>query len=442
MNNKYAKLSQLKKNVLSGSVLAGTNIILLLIAYPVYLKYLGAEKYGLWATLSVVVFFSQLGELGINNALIKYVAGEFGKRNYKEITKYTTTAFCILIIPSFLILLIVFLFTTQIIIFLGLKPSYASEAERLIPLIGLLSVFILFVELIKGILMGVGRVDISNYVFLLGRIIQVVGSVILIIGGLGIWGLYFGTVSAYVITFIIYLYILCIRYKIKIFRIDSFAKSCFNNLLIFGGTMFSARLVSMLMEPFNKVIISKYIGLPEVTYYELALRGAVSLRSLYEMGLKAIMPKVSQLQQELHDIKDTVKKIHKQSIQFILFFALPAFCGLFVLAKFVLFVWLGNSYNPQISMALRWFLFGYIINLFSVPSYYIFMGLNKVSLCFYAALLRSFAHSGVILFFIAAGFPVSFDLIIVINTFAMMGAALLLIITYYLNIEQYVIQYS
>jgi len=75
------------------------------------------------------------------------------------------------------------------------------------------------------------------------------------------------------------------------------------------------------MEPFNKVIISKYIGLSKVTYYELALKGAISLRSLYEMGLK-------------------------------------------------------------------WFLCGYIINLFSIPSYYIFMGLNNVNLCFYTASLR------------------------------------------------------
>ena len=106
LKNTYAKLPQLKKNVLSGSVLAGSNILLLLIAYPVYIKYLGAEQYGLWATLSVVVYFSQLGDLGINNALIKYIGGEFGKGNYKGITEYATTAFCILIIPSFLILLI------------------------------------------------------------------------------------------------------------------------------------------------------------------------------------------------------------------------------------------------------------------------------------------------------------------------------------------------
>ena len=434
------KLSQLKKNVLSGSVLASGNIILLLISYPIYLKFLGAEQYGLWATLSVVIFFSHLGNLGINNALIKYVAGEFGKGNYKGITRYTTTSFSILIFPSIIILLVLFLFNSKIVTFLGLKSSYVSIAENLIPLIGLLSVFVLFAELVKGVLIGIGRLDLSNYVFLFGRIIQFVISVILIISGIGIWALYFGMVCSYIIITIIYLYILCIRYKIEIFKIRSFTKSCVKELLVFGGTLFSARVVSMLVQPFNKVIISKYIGLSEVSYYEIAMKGALNLRSLFEMGLKAIMPKVSELQQRLKDIKNIIINIHKKCIKFILFFALPVYFGLFVLAEFVLSIWLGNRYNPQITMALKWFLFGYIINLFSVPSYYIFIGLNKVNLCFYASSIKSFANCMVILSLIFVGFPLNFNLIIAVNTFAMIGSALFLVIIYYLKIGQYVIR--
>ena len=91
-------------------------------------------------------------------------------------------------------------------------------------------------------------------------------------------------------------------------------------------------------------------------------------------------------------------------------------------------------------MGLKWFLCGYIINLFSVPSYYIFMGLNNVNLCFYAASLRSFIHSGIILFFIAMGFSINLNLVIIVNTFAMIGSALFIIIMYYIKMPQYIIQ--
>ena len=52
------------------------NILILLVSYPIYLKYLGIEFYGLWAILSVVVSFSEFARLEIDIAVIKYVAEE------------------------------------------------------------------------------------------------------------------------------------------------------------------------------------------------------------------------------------------------------------------------------------------------------------------------------------------------------------------------------
>ncbi len=73
----FKKQSQFKKNVLFGSIFSAINLLVALIAYPIYLKYLGPEKYGLWATVSVVLAFSQIGQLGIDTAVVKYVAGEY-----------------------------------------------------------------------------------------------------------------------------------------------------------------------------------------------------------------------------------------------------------------------------------------------------------------------------------------------------------------------------
>jgi O-antigen/teichoic acid export membrane protein len=428
----YRELSQLRKNVLSGSIAAGGNMLLILIAYPIYLKYLGVEQYGLWATLSVVVFFSQLGELGVSSALIKYVAAEFGGNNYDGITQYTTTAFCIIIVPFSLIILLLYLFKGQIVGFLELKNIYVDVAKQLIPLMGFLAVFIMVVELAKGVIMGIGRMDIANYVFLLGRVSQVLTSVVLVIYGLKIWGLYLGAAFAYGVIFILYIYILCVHYKIRLFKVNRFAKKCFYDLLAFGGVLFSARLIKMLVQPFNKIIITKYIGLSEVTYYELATKAALGLRSFYDIGLKAIMPKVSELQRKSNDAKRAIKHIYKQSVKFIVFFAMPVFCMLFILANYVLLVWLGERYDPKIAMALRWFVLAYLINLFSVPCYYICMGTNKVQYCFYSASLRSLLVSGIIVSFIIIGTPLSLRMVVAIDALAIVVGAVFLITMYHI----------
>jgi K+ transporter len=56
--------SQLRVNIFSGVAATMVNIIVMAIAYPIYLHFLGYEQYGVWLVLSVVLTFAQLGNLG------------------------------------------------------------------------------------------------------------------------------------------------------------------------------------------------------------------------------------------------------------------------------------------------------------------------------------------------------------------------------------------
>jgi len=83
---------QLNRNIFSGSITAAMGIVLSIISYPIYLHFLGANLYGLWIILSVVITFSAIGGLGIDDAIVKYVAQEYGKNNKENILKYISTS--------------------------------------------------------------------------------------------------------------------------------------------------------------------------------------------------------------------------------------------------------------------------------------------------------------------------------------------------------------
>ena len=92
------KNNRLKRDVMSGSIMAGVNMALLLISYPIYLQYLGVELYGLWATFSVLLVFGQMGQLGINQSIIKFVAESTELNDDgNSVAEYITAAFIILI---------------------------------------------------------------------------------------------------------------------------------------------------------------------------------------------------------------------------------------------------------------------------------------------------------------------------------------------------------
>lgn len=56
--------SQLRINMVSGFLTTCVNVIVLVIAYPLYLHFLGYEKYGVWFVFATVLSFAQLGNIG------------------------------------------------------------------------------------------------------------------------------------------------------------------------------------------------------------------------------------------------------------------------------------------------------------------------------------------------------------------------------------------
>jgi len=433
---RYKNLSQLKKNVLSGIILAIFGTILMLAGYPVYLHFVGVELFGLWATVSIVLTLSQFSDLGINDAIIKYTAEEYGRENKEGITEYIVASAYVLVIPSLVIIALLFLFNSRIVAYLELKEEVQSKALRLIPSMGILTVLIFAVNIVKGALMGIGRVDISNYIFLCGRFLQITAAVILMTIGFGVWALFYGSLVSYIFLFVVYSCILVIKYKIKLFGIFSSCREKMKNLITFGGTLFSARILSMVIVPVNKVFITKYIGLSGVTYYDIALRGAMQLRSLFEIGLKAIMPKVSEIRERFENAQQRISQIHAKGIKLILAGGLPLFLLVFILCPFLLKLWLGNNFNAEIVIALRYLLFAWFIDLIGIPSFYILMGAGRVKINFFSKAIRFVIHIPLLVIIANVVKEYSLSHIVLIETIALAVPVIYLLYNYTLCVKK------
>ena len=62
--------SQLRINMVSGVAATVVNLVVLAIAYPAHLYFLGYETYGVWLILATVLTFAQLSNLGIISIFI------------------------------------------------------------------------------------------------------------------------------------------------------------------------------------------------------------------------------------------------------------------------------------------------------------------------------------------------------------------------------------
>jgi O-antigen/teichoic acid export membrane protein len=407
-------------------------MVLSIISYPIYLHFLGASLYGLWVILSVVITFSAIGGLGIDDAIVKYVAQEYGKNNKENILKYISTSINFLIICGIFLVIILICITDIIRGCLNLAVQYSGLFLAIFPFIAVLSVFIFIVNLINSVLKGLGRFDQASYILLSGRAFALLISILFFINGYRIWGLYWGQLLSFV--FVLIVSAVFIHREIgRFYNPWKFELKSLWILIKFGGTLTVSKVISMLLVPFVKIVIVRYIGLSDVAYFEIAHKIVLQIRSLFERGISAIMPEISRLTTAAHDQEKEISRIIFKAYKLILFLGLPTFILLIFAGDIIIKPWLATEYNVAISTTFKIIAIGFTLNLLIIPIYYHFMALGKVKYCFYNHLVQAVLNFGLISLLLLTNI-IDYYLFVVSFAVSVGVSALVLLILYCKNV--------
>ena len=390
--------SQLRLNMASGVVVTVINAVALMTAFPIYLHFLGYEKYGVWLVLTTVLSFAQLGNLGISQAVMKLVAEEHGRGDIEGIQRYVTTGLALLCLSSSFVLIVILVFKTQIIAAFKLSDENAQTTLWLLPYIGILSIYVFIVQALNATLSGLGRMDLANYIQSLGRIVAVTVTVILLYYGRGIKSLLIGNTLSYM--FIHIASLICIRRtaRIRILRLRNLDFQRSKRILRFGSAVFGGSLIAMLFSPFNKLMLSRYAGVSAIPIFEIAFRGSMQVRGLVEAGLRALMPEISRISANMtRNAIDKISRTYRRGMKLIFLFGIPMYGVLIIFIPLLLRLWLGEKLVETLPGTFRIMLVGTFISLLGVPAFYTIMGMGNVRFCFFSLVISSFINVVIVL---------------------------------------------
>lgn len=74
----------------------GLGVLVSIIAVPLTIGYLGVERYGLWVTISTLLVWFQLADLGLGNGLTNSLSSAYGTDSIEEAQRDTATVFWML----------------------------------------------------------------------------------------------------------------------------------------------------------------------------------------------------------------------------------------------------------------------------------------------------------------------------------------------------------
>ena len=389
--------SQLRINMASGMATTVINTVVMVVAYPIYLHFLGYEKYGVWLVLATVLSFAQLGNLGIGQAVMKLVAEDYGRNDIKGIQRYVTTALIMLSVSGIIVLLVILAFKIQIIALFKLNDENAEMAAWLLPYIGILSLYVFTVQTLNATLSGLGRMDLANYIQSIGKIAAIAVAAVLLYNGRGIESLLIGNMISYAFIQVASLIYIRRIAAIRLLRLDNLDVQRGKHLLRFGGTVFGGSLISMFLSPFNKIMLSRYAGVSTIPVYEIAYNGSMQIRALFEAGLRAMMPEISRIGANMTShAKDRISQLNYRAMKLIFLFGIPIYGILAIFGPLLLRLWLRDRFVETLPGTFRIMLIGTFLSLLCVPAYYTLMGLGRVHHCFLSQLIQGIVNAGVV----------------------------------------------
>ncbi len=329
-----------KKKILLNSAAGVTQTILssvvIFVTIPIFLKKLGPELFGIFSLLQLIGNVNVFVNLGMNISLLKFIS-EQGKTKESDYDILTILLLSAAIMLPLSILLIVYNQYCLAVV-LNISPPYLNR-----------DTFFVFNSLI-----------ISNFLVLMGQPFTAMldsqqkiylTNLCQFIYNFTYWALILGLLflfSSFLYVGIAILISSCIWFLlIAAFAIKQWGKPVLNDYsrhawriikkhIRYGVKLYTGNMINFFYEPFTKLLITHFIGVVYVGYFDIALKIKTQVFSIIQKVFHPITPLISNLT-NFDEIKKLVLDLQQKTIILVT----PAVMLTFMLTPTIIALWLG-----------------------------------------------------------------------------------------------------
>ncbi|MBA4311484.1 MAG: hypothetical protein C0417_02530 [Chlorobiaceae bacterium] len=301
----------LGKSSLTGIAQFIISTLLVFIAIPIFVRILGTEAYGIFSLVAIVGSVNTFANFGLNSSLVRFLA-EQGKT--KESDHDIIITFIISIVILCPLTLGGILFHNSILVhILSVPIQLLGDARWLFFSMLIGNIFILLGQVFTAILDSQQKVYLTNFYQMIYNIIYWSTILIAISFGYSLKGVAMAMLIATIIWFSI----------VTISALRSWGKLSFRGLrndamriigkqLSYGLKIYTAGILGFFHEPIAKILVSHFIGVTEVGFFDIGLRVKNQVVGLFNKLLTPLYPAISKLTQTdnfkflVHDIEQKI----------------------------------------------------------------------------------------------------------------------------------------
>lgn len=353
----------IKKNMMANLVgklyTAGISFLVL----PIYLKYLGAESYGLIGIFSIIQAFALLLDSGITPMVTREIAQTKGKINSVHHLKNLLRTTEILFIGVGLVAFMVVCFLSSFIAIRWLNANTLSSEilTQAIIFIGVIVAFKFNLGLYGGAIMALEKQVSYNIALSLIATIKNLGAIyVLMYISNDIVSFFKFQILISLLEFAVYR-LMVAKYMPTFEEKAIFSLNVYkNNLHFIGGYSLSMIFVFILLQSGN-IVLSKILPLSEFGYYTFAMAIVSVLQMAGGPLFQAISPRLISI---YANDKENLSYFYHKACQAIAFFVIPAGLMLTIYSYEIILLWTQNQETTNhINMIVALLAIGTLLNL-------------------------------------------------------------------------------
>ncbi|MCX6830374.1 MAG: oligosaccharide flippase family protein [candidate division Zixibacteria bacterium] len=338
-------LRQFGKNIVTSWAGLVVRMLVVFLVNPIVIHSLGNHLYGVWVLIFSIVNYMTILDLGLQQALIRYISKFLGNGDYGKINSVLNTAFVVYSAAGIAVIIISAILSFFALNWFNIPAEYIAQGRAVLMIIGL-NVAINFIMLPWGGSLGAfHRFDIANGIAIAEDILRTLVIIFLLKSGYGIVPL--------ALTFLIFTLLRVITATVFLKRLHAplrfnprlADRSTFRMLIGYGVISFLISIAWMLIVNSSNVLIGYFIDTSAVTIYAIAVTLLVAVRNLISAVAMPLRPLVSHY--ETKNEKEIISLIYMKGTRYLYFLTFLAAGGIIVFADHFIALWMGPGYEAS-----------------------------------------------------------------------------------------------
>lgn len=349
----------IQRNIIANYIGQFYSIFIGIVILPLYLKYLGAEAYGLVGFFTMLMSFMMILDMGLSSTLVREVSCNKDKPNGLFILKCLIRSIEFLFFGVSILIFSGVYFTSNAIalhwINIGELPF--ETVEKSIKLMGVMIVMRWFVGFYQGVIVGFEQQVWINAYKVFFNTLRFVGAFLLI-----------KYVTQDIFYYFIYQLVLgiaeCITIQRKVYRIlpkTDFLCQKLESLKKIAPFALSVAFTSVAWTAFtqaDKLLLSHYLPLAEYGYFTLVVIASSASMQISAPIIQAMLPRMTSLLSSGKEAEMIV--LYHQATQFVAIVVLSVVAIITTYPYEFLYAWTGDPVAAKwAAPILFWYLLGY-----------------------------------------------------------------------------------